>query len=256
MSNTDFDLEDTETKTAELPKAPAPEPVELELDDQGTETATTEDAAELGAETPLETEPAKPSRADARIQKILERAKAAEENLAKEREERIREQARREMLERFQESQKPQVDPREEEARLAEMSPEERSAYNLRKTERDLSFKIELMKFENADSADKMAYQTKAASDPRYAKYAGEVEEELTRLRKTGQNVPREILLQVVIGRAVLKNQPKAKAQAADAKRNLELQKAAPVAAKGDQTGGAKVDERSARLKRLANVTL
>jgi hypothetical protein len=161
------------------------------------------------------------------------------------------------MLERFQEANKPPaVDPREEEARVAEMSPEERSAYYLRKTERDLSFKIELMKFENHDNTDKFAFQAKAAKDPRYAKYADEVEKELAGLRRTGQNVPRELVLQFVIGRAVLKNEPKAKAQAAKAKENLEAQKAAPVAAKGDQAGAAKLDDKQARLKRLENIPL
>lgn len=258
MSTIDVDLEDdTDPKPVVTAKDPSPpEPVEVDLEVQDEGEGQTETTGDPDASTNEEAQPQKASRAEARFQKLVTKVKEAEELAAKAREEAAAERARREMLERFQESQRPKVDPREEEARLAEMDPADRSAYLLQKTERDLNFKIELLKFESADKADLSDFKAKAVVDPRYAKYADQVEAELAKMRKTGQNVPREMLLQFLIGQAVLKNQPKAKAQAADAKKNLELQRAAPSATKGDQAGGAKLSEREARLKRLANVTV
>lgn len=257
MANLDVDLEsddelklDTEpTKTPDLKTEPAQEP-ELPDEDQGEQEGS-------GAEDqPIEAAPKPKSRADARIQSLLDTTKKTQAELQKAREEIAAERARREMLERMTQQKPQEPDPREEEARLAEMAPEDRAAYLLNKSHRSLEQKIELMKFENADQADKMAFAAKAAVDPVYAKYASKVEERVLQLYRTGQVLPREVVLTYLVGEAVMANKGKSKEQAATAKKNVDSQRVAPVAAKGDQAGAQKLDDRQARIKRLENIPL
>lgn len=255
MANLDVDLEDDLELDTDLPKAPDPKPeakqeAEQPVEDQDeTEDSGTEDQP---------TEPvAKPiSRADARIKTLLERDKAREAELQKAREEVAAERARRELIERMTQQRPQEPDPREEETRLAEMSPDERAAYSLAKSHKSLEQKIEQIRFENADKADKMAFEAKAASNPVYAKYAQKVEERVMQLYRTGQVLPREVVLTYLVGEAVMANKGKSKEQAISAKKNVETQRAAPVAAKGDQGGTQKPDDRAARIKRLENIPL
>lgn len=256
MANLDVDLEsdddlklDTEQTKPTQPPAAAqdadlPDEGEVEQDGSGTEDQPTETVAKP------------PSRADARIKTLLEQNKAREAELQKAREEIAAERARREMLERFTQQKPQEPDPREEEARLAEMTPDERAAYQLTKSHKSLEQKIELMKFETRDQADKMAFQAKAAVDPVYAKYADQVEARVLQLYRTGQALPREVVLTYLVGEAVMANKGKSKEQAATAKKNVETQRVAPVAAKGDQAGTQKPNDRQARIKRLENMPL
>lgn len=255
MANLDVDLEDDLELDTEEPKPVDPKPKaepQAEPEDEG-ETETDDSGSEDQPDEPV----AKPaSRADTRIRSLAEQKKAVEAELQKAREEIAAERARREMVERLTQQRTQEPDPREEEARLAEMHPDERAAYQLARSHKSLEHKIELMKFENADRADKMAFEAKAAANPVYAKYAKQVEERVMQLYRTGQVLPREVVLTYLVGESVMANKGKSKEQAATAKKNVETQRAAPVAAKGDQGGTQKPNDRQARIKRLENMPL
>lgn len=254
MANLDVDLEDDLELDTELPKPDPkpeakPEPAPTDEGQEGQEDSDTEDQPTEPVVKPI-------SRADARIKTLLERDKAREAELQKIREEAAAERARREMLERLTQQKPQEPDPREEAARLAEMSPDERAAYSLEKSHRSLEQKIARIQFETADKADKMAFEAKAATNPVYAKYATQVEDRVMQLYRTGQVLPREVVLTYLVGESVMANKGKSKEQAVTAKKNVETQRAAPVAAKGDQGGTNKPDDRQARIKRLENVPL
>lgn len=235
------DLPETETEDTKVvvpadgqkPEAPVVE--ETDLDD--------------GEELPAP----KVSREATRVQILVNRAKAESERAANLDKELAVERARREMLER---QMAPKEDPREEEERMAMLTPEERMSYSLTKAEKKFEHQVMLMRFESADKQDLADYKMKAAQDPRYGKYADKVEQRLQELRKTGQNVSRELLLRFEIGEAVLNSKAKTAAQVTKAKENVDRQKAAPVAAKGDQKSGAKPSDRDALRKRLETVSI
>lgn len=258
MANLDVDLSSDEDDTkldTELLK-----PTDPKLEASHEEETTGEDPGEQensGAEDQTTEAVAKPqSRADVRIRALVEETKKSAAELQKAREEIAAERARRELLERLTQQRTQAPDPREEEARLAEMHPEDRAAYQLAQSHRSLEQKIELMKFENADRADKTAFEAKATVDPVYAKYARQVEERVMQLYRTGQVLPREVVLTYLVGESVMANKGKSKEQASAAKKNVDTQRAVPVAAKGDQAGTQKPDDRQARIKRLENIPL
>src|SRR6185437_7832447 len=85
--------------------------------------------------------------------------------------------------------------PEEEAARLALMTVEERVDYRLEKAERRHQREIAMTRFQAADMADRAAYESKAAANPRYKRYAKEVEDLLASERRAGRDFPRETVL-------------------------------------------------------------
>ena len=109
--------------------------------------------------------------------------------------------------------------------------------------------------FQAQDMADKTGYTVKSAANPVYSKYADKVEAELTRARANGANPPREMILQVLLGRDMLAGNFKPAAakpgKAKDIPRGRSPGARSDTPARGN--GGT---EHQKRYARLANVPI
>lgn len=144
------------------------------------------------------------SRAQTRFQKIIKARKEAEaENIALKRklDELAAQQTR---------SSTQQNDPQAIQAWLNSLPPAERKQAELQIELANHRGQMATIRFEMQDSADKSAYEARAASNPVYRKYAAQVEAKLMDLRKNQNlNAPREEILKHIIGELVLKNKGK-----------------------------------------------
>ncbi len=104
------------------------------------------------------------------------------------------------------------------------------------------------------DMADRTQFESKINSDPRRAKYADRVEQELTRARAQGQNASRESIYYWMLGKDIaegkLKPKAKAKAPAADVPRGR------PANVRSDVPGRGAKSEHQKRVDRLANMNI
>jgi hypothetical protein len=105
-----------------------------------------------------------------------------------------------------------------------------------------------------ADMMDKATFMSKAAEDPRRAKYGERIEKELSSLRAKGQNVDRETLYYYQLGKDIaegkLKAAPKAKAKVADVPRGRT------PAARSDVRSGGNGKSASGARERLSNMNI
>lgn len=222
-----------------------PDDFEDQID--GEETPPTEEISEDGEdldvlgedgeaaeedESEVEAQPEKPlSRAEKRFQTLSRTAREASERATRAEQEAA---ALRRQFEQTQ-ARSQQDDPEREAARLALMTPEERLEYKLDLAERRNQQNVQTLQAQMMDQSDRAGYLAKAAADPRYAKYANEVEERLGRMRAQGQNVPREALLFFIIGENAVKNGAKSTAKAKQAAAlGAKRQVASPTNGKGD----------------------
>ncbi len=251
MSNTDFE---------DAGNGEAAEELVLDTAEDRTESVDQVDAEDAGdeqagsAEEGEGQEVRRPSRRDARIQTLLERAETEKQH---------RERIERELMEfkAEQQARQRQVSPEQEQERLALMTPDERADYKLNKALTDLRREQALSNFRNEDMADKARFDAKATSDKVYAKYADRVEQaRLKYMREQNTVIPREELLKHMVGEDVLKSRGKTAAkQVAKGRENIQRQQA-PLA---NGRGNAQADRRSAqgntpqaRAARLANVSI
>lgn len=160
-----------------------------------------EEANEDGGE---EEQPRPKSRAQTRFQKLNNRARDAEaENI------KLRQQLEQ-LNSRNNQPAGGQNDPQAIQAWLNTLPPAERAQAQMRLQLNAHDGEMQRIRFEMRDSADLAAYNAKAASNPVFAKYANAVETKLQELRRT-QNLtaPREEILKHMIGELVLKNKGK-----------------------------------------------
>lgn len=180
---------------------------EIEGQDAGLDDNEGGNEAEAGQESPdAEGEEgqvdARPSRATRAVQEAKQAAKEAREEAAA---------FKRELevlrAERAQRENTPKGEsPEDEAARLALMTTDERTDYKLAKAERAHAFQLNVMRFQSADIQDKANYTAKASTDARYKKHQREVEELLAQERRTGRDLPRETILDFIIGRNIRLN--------------------------------------------------
>ena len=172
---------------------------------------------------------AKPSRAS---KAVLEAKRVAREAAAE------AAALRKEMAELRQQRQQahPQEESLEQEqAKLALMSVEERVDYKLAKAEKINQRQMAMVQFQTAEAADKASYEAKAAYEPRYKKYAADVEKLLSSERAAGKNWPRETILKFVLGERVLNAKPMVDKQRKDAQRRVSSQRTSPEAGRSDR---------------------
>lgn len=234
----------------EDPDPKEPEDLEFEEPNDSPEIDSNDDPELEETEEP-ELEPAEDEEPEA--QPVKAKGKSKEENFAAMRERlRLREEELdRLRAERTQPVQQRQGDPEAERRRYEAMTPEQRVMHAAAVAEERMAAFTARAEFNAHDSADKAAFDGKALSDPRYRKYASEVEAQLLNLRKQGQNAPREALLNYLIGQKIMANGPKARKQVADGQREVRRQTTQPDKPKGDVQGKRGTDERAARKKRL-----
>lgn len=233
--------EDEELEVAETPEPD--EDADVEVSDE--EPEVDEDVEEPEADP--EPQPRRGKSRDENMAALRAKAQRAEQL------ERELEQERRSR----QQPQQVQEDPQAEARRLAAMTPEQRVDYKLARAEEQAARNSAVMQFQMQDQADRVAYQAKASVNPRYAKYADEVERTLDQLRRVNhQNATREQVLTFLLGQRVLANagKPAAK-QRKEAEAGVKRQTTTPSRGKGDVSGGQRASNGSALKKRLANIT-
>lgn len=217
----------------------------------------TDDAAEQdegqadGEEAAEEVEAKKPSRGEARFQKLAnETRESREENARLKRE-----------LDEFkaeQSRQRATVEKKEPTAdEMALWSTEQIIDYKLNKATGAFNQNLQQLQWNTQESNDKAAFERLQLSDPRAKKYAAEVETRLAGIRKQGQNVDREALLKFVIGEKVFQGGGKAAAkQKKEGAEQIRRQRTNPPSGQSDVRGGrSQESEAEARRKRLENIT-
>jgi hypothetical protein len=145
--------------------------------------------------------------------------------------------------------------------RRAAMSPEDRIAEDLRNSNAQHQQEMRVLSFTLQDNADKASFEAKCSGDKLYKRFAPKVEEELTNMRRQGQNVGREQMFFFLLGKAMMENRNspqsrKARRAAADRVRRASTR---PANSRSDETprNDRESNRRSASLeKRLENVNL
>ena len=195
-------------------------------DDEGGGEAGGQEGDEAEGEEGL-AEPPKPSRATKAVneaKRIAREAAAEAANL------------KREIAELRQQRQAPREEsPAEEEARISLMSVEERFDYKLAKATKAQERQMAVVQFQASDMADKAAFEAKAAYEPRFKRYAPDVEKLLASERAAGKNWPRETVLKFVLGERVLNSKPAVDKQRKDAQRRVNSQRTSSEAGRSDR---------------------
>jgi len=225
----------------------------LDDDEGGDEAEAGQESEDASSEEGQVEEPQ--SRGERRFQKLsttareaAAKAQALEVEVAQLRAERAQREA--------QAAQPKEPTPEEEAAKLALMTVEERVDYRLEKAEKRHQREIALTRFQAADMADRAAYESKAAANPRYKRYAKEVEDLLASERRAGRDFPRETVLRFVLGGKVLDGGPTRDKAAAAGKERIRGQQARADSGRSDraapQRGRGSGDSIEALEKRLA----
>lgn len=144
-------------------------------------------------------------------------------------------------------------------ARIQMLPPDERMEQRQLRQERRFNATVARMQFQTQVSQDKVAFDAKATVDPRFKRYAGEVEAKHAELLSQGQLVPREAILKFIIGEKVLANQDSKEAgkQRQRSAQNVQRQQARPTGSRSDvQSARGRVSEAEARRRRLENAEL
>lgn len=183
-----------------------------EGDEEGVDAGSLDNEGRDDAQTGQEHEDAqgeaRVSRATVRVQKALQQAQEATDRAS--RLERELEQERS----KYRQPAQPQEESDDSfNARISLLEPLQQIDAKLDRANKRHQRELLIARLEASDAADKAIFSSKAASDPRYKKYGSEVEQILQEERKNGRNPPRETVLAFVLGKKVLDNQGRERAQ-------------------------------------------
>lgn len=208
-----------------------------------------EDAAEEGEDGLLAAQP--PARPAGRAQRAVLAAKQ-EARAARERAEAVERELASLRAERQQTTQR--ETERERQERLALMTSEERMEFHLQELRQQQEQFQRQTQAQQQDAQDRAAYLAKAATEPKYRKYAEEVEKEYQIARSHNVNITREAVLKFMLGHKILTGDKSVLATAKKAgAAKVSQQRTNPPGASSDQ-GGRKRGEKSLR-ERLEGVT-
>lgn len=229
----------------------APEAVEGEDAPEADEGVDAE--GEEGEGEQVDAEPARrPSRAQSRIQTLTTKARESEERATKVE----RELADLRAEQRLRDQRAQQESPEAKAQRRALMDPMDVMREDLRESEQRTQNMLHQQALHTQETNDKLTYDATLRELPHLKKYDGEVEKIRLEQAAQGRFVPREVLLDLAIGRA-------ARAAATKAAPKAKAAGAAKVAAQQSRQAGAKGDAASQRgrqgdsvEKRLENVPI
>lgn len=135
---------------------------------------------------------------DGRIERL-----AARERDANERADRLERELRQAREAQAREAQE-RAD-REERQILDRLDPEERREYERGKETQSLKTQLARLQFEGYDRDDKADFRDLVRRNPRYERFAAEVEQDLVKARAAGLNLKRSIILERLVGAEVMK---------------------------------------------------
>lgn len=172
----------------------------------------------------------------------------------RERQDRLEQQLRDVQADRGRQSQ--QETERQEQERLALMTDAERFEYYRNKDRQEFGRQLAGLQFQMADSADRTAFEAKAARLPAFAAVADEVETLLANERRQGRNPARETVATYLIGQKAIERAARANGkQGRQAAAGRQRQQARPAGGKGDVASNrqqmGQVDARRRRLEEL-----
>lgn len=171
-------------------------------------------------------EGAKPTRGEARFQRLANETKAAREEAAA-----ARQEAAELRRERAQQSN--QVNEQQQREMLALMTPDERADYKIQQFERRQTHERQQERMQTQALLDKTAFDAKATIDPVYGKFKDEVESRFQEQMRQGRPVEREILLKLLLGERALSGarNPKPRQQA---RQRVDAQRVSPSGGRSD----------------------
>lgn len=239
----DQHVEDQDLEGSEEPD----ESLEAGEQDAGVQDGEEEEEGEV------EEQPARrPNRAQSRIQSLTQTAREAKERADKV--ERELQELRAEQRARDQRSQ--EESPETRAARRALMDPTEVLREDLKESEKRTQGLLHQQMLQMQESNDRSAYQSILRDAPHLKKFDAEVEKIRLEQVARGQFVPREVLLDLAIGRAA---RAKATTQAPKARqegqRRIAAQQTRPARAAGD-TATQRGRQGDSVEKRLENVPI
>ena len=220
----------------------------------GEQDAGVQDGEEAeDEEEPVDAQPArKPNRAQSRIQSLTQTV--AQEKAERQRIERELQELRAEQRARAQQSQ--QESPEARAARRALMSESELMREDLKESEARTQALLQRQLVESRETNDRLTYQAVLRDAPHLKKYDEEVEKVRLENQQNGSFVPREVILDYVIGRAAraraVKDAPKARKEG---QRRIAAQQVKPARAGGD-TATQRGRQGDSVEKRLENVPI
>lgn len=230
---------------------------------EGTESAGQNEEASLegtgdenvdaeGEEGQVDPEPKRPSRAQSRIQTLTNTLK--EEKAERQRID--RELADLRAAERQRSQQAQQETPEAKATRRALMDPMDVMREDLVESEKRTQNLLHQQAMQSQETNDQLTYKSILRDAPHLRKYDAEVEKIRQEQLARGAFVPREVLLDLAIGRAARAAATKAapKARAAGAAR-VAAQQSRPAAARGD-TATQRGRQGDSPEKRLENVPI
>ncbi len=186
----------------------------------------------------------KPSRGEARFQRLANETKAAREEAAA---------ARREAedLRRQQWQQNSQQSEQQQREMLALMTPDERAEYRIKQFETKQAQERQQDQHRIASLLDKTAFDAKATVNPVYARHKDAVEERFQEQLRQGRPVEREILLKLHLGELALQGAAKSGGQRRQAQNRVQSQRVSAGSGKGDAATerGKAGDSPASRLK-------
>lgn len=184
------------------------------------------------------------------------RARAQEaERLAGEANRRAEETSRRLQDIERQTQRQQELTPAQEDALLAEMSAEQRADYRVNKALEQFRQTQAVESFRNLELTDRQSFTLLRKTDTLADRYADEVERELQKIRADGGNVPREAVLNYVVGRALRNKQAQtAGRRTSEAQTRIRRQTTRPGNSRSD-TGAARRGATSLE-QRLENVPI
>lgn len=225
------------------------DPGEQEGEDEGDETPDAEGDDEGSVDDP----PArKPSRAQSRIQALTKTANEAKERA--DRLDREMQEFRAEQRQRANAAQ--QESPTEKAARRALMDPVEIMREDMQESEKRTAALLQQHAIQANEQNDKLTYNSILRDAPHLKKYDEAVEKLRTEQQARGVFVPREVLLDLAIGRAARASAAKAVPKAKkEGQRRIEGQQSRPASARGD-TATARGKQGDSPESRLLNVPI
>lgn len=193
--------------------------------------------------------PPKPSRGEARFQRLTHQNRDLTERLAR------LERENQEFKQRQQAPQQQQI--RELTAdEKALMTSDQLVEYEMSRKLQPVMQQVQQVQFQAAEAADRSSFQALCARDPRAARLADEVETRLAQERQRGVNIPRETLFTYLLGEKIRNNGKAAAVQRRQGQQRIARQQTVVSNPRSDQTEQrGRTSEREARDKRLANYT-
>ena len=214
-----------------LPQDDEVEGQDAGLDDDEGGDQTSDESSQEGSDEAEEGLEQRPSRATRAVQAAKQAAREANERAA-----RVEAELQTLRQER-QQRQQPQEETDEQfNARLSLMTVEERLDAKLQRAERRHQRELAVATFRTADAADRASYDAQAAYDPRFKKYAPQVEQALSQARAQGNwGLDRKTVLAYVIGQTVLANKEKVSQAKQQGQDNIRRQQARTNGGRSDQ---------------------